>query len=603
MCGFSVRLSLNSSYQISYSDILNDLKLIQHRGYDDSGIFGGFNNPKPSSRNPFVALGHRRLAIIDPSSNGKQPIASSCGRYVMVFNGEIYNYTDLAKSYLDSTQTYASDSRVLLELWVAFGQKILPLLKGFFSACIFDARSQQLFAFRDAFGIKPLWMHKTDELLHLCSETPPFLNSNNSRRQLLDPHGLASYLTFGYSLNTIPILKNTTLLKPGFLYQFSAHSLSCQTYLGPSQSSFEPLEDQILNSTSPDVPAAAFFSGGLDSSAIATVLKSSNVPSLYCVNYQLSHQYHSEEYLRASQNAKLLGLGLSRVDINAENFFPYLDEAISSLSSPVDDSAIAGINSVARRVSQDHIKVLLGGLGGDELFCGYSRYFRHLSLRKYFFRLFKPIYSRRTLFSLSHMLLSCSSFSCYRFFNPGIDSLFSASGSFSLNQNVRSEVNNIFSSLSNDLREFCSDFSGVQNVQMFFDIRYYLHDLLLLPFDNILMHHTLEGRPSLIPNSPYPYLSLTMPSNISYSKPTVRQLLSQHFPEALKPFPKSGFGAPFAHYIATNLPHVIERIQLLSSLPFFTGLQLSMFIQDSIDRNSFQSLLRLYCLSTWIFCN
>ena len=128
---------------------------------------------------------------------------------------------ELASQFLGSSPIYTSDSHVLLDLWALIGVKALPLLKGFFSVCIFDNNTSQLYAFRDAFGIKPLWLNKNENFLHLCSEINPFLTNSNHRSQLISPHGLACYLTFGYSFSSFPILQNIIPLQPGHLYCFT----------------------------------------------------------------------------------------------------------------------------------------------------------------------------------------------------------------------------------------------------------------------------------------------------------------------------------------------------------------------------------------------
>lgn len=348
--------------------------LLAHRGPDGGGVWteGSF------------FLGHRRLSIIDLSSDGAQPMAAPDRGLVITFNGEIYNYPELraelrAKGHRFTT---ASDTEVLLRAYVEWGEAMLGRLRGMFAFAIANTRDRSLFVARDRFGEKPLFLHETAGRVLFASELGALSSLLEERR--VDESALAAFLCFNYVPGERSMLAGVERLAPGTwkrfyadrtesgrYYEPGANSVSVPTQLEPTVDELRGrLDDAIRIALRADVPVALFLSGGLDSSLTAeSAVRQGHLKEAFCLD--IAEKSYSE-WDGASFVAKQLGLKLHRVVLGAEVLDDF-EKLVEHADDPLGDSSALAVWRLSSNVAKS-FKVAISGDGGDELLGGYLTY-------------------------------------------------------------------------------------------------------------------------------------------------------------------------------------------------------------------------------------
>jgi asparagine synthase (glutamine-hydrolysing) len=354
---------------------------IAHRGPDDSGIW--------SSPDGSVVLGHRRLAILDLSPAGAQPMENSSRRSVIVFNGEIYNHEELRRELAaDGVHfTGRSDTEVLLAAYDAWGERCVARLRGMFAFAIYDQTRGVLFLARDRAGEKPLYWAEHRGGLVFASELKALMADPEFPRRL-SPEGLAYYLSFGYVPGDKCILEGVHKLPP-------AHCLSWSLTGGapkinrywdiPSArredaSSIDELTDDLQRLLTAavseqlvaDVPLAVLLSGGVDSSLVAAIAAQVSHHKVRTFTVTLPNHPRLDESRFARSVAQYLGT--DHVELPLDHSSADLVQKLAiQFDEPIADSSMIPTYLLAKTVSQ-HCKVVVGGDGGDELFGGYRSY-------------------------------------------------------------------------------------------------------------------------------------------------------------------------------------------------------------------------------------
>ena len=359
--------------------------MLEHRGPDDTGEWDGLA----------WHLGMVRLAVIDPR-RGLQPMISADGRWCLVLNGEIYNFTRL-RSELESRGVRfrtASDTEVLLQLIAERGVPgALASVEGMFSFAAVDIPAEDLWLARDRFGEKPLYVDRRDGFV-FCSELAPLVLATSSARRA-SARGLTAILRAGYPWPGLSAVEGISELCPGtWLRRSSAGAEEQGTYWSPPDrvdeecGSLERCGSQILDLLDAsvrdrlvaDVPIGLFLSGGIDSSAIAAsaVRASSNIAA---VTVGFDDAEHDERPL-ARQTAARLGIELHEEDARSAEFSEIVvDELLQHFGQPFHDTSAIPTRSVSR-AARRHFTVVLSGDGGDELFGGYLSHLRTDRLRR-----------------------------------------------------------------------------------------------------------------------------------------------------------------------------------------------------------------------------
>jgi asparagine synthase (glutamine-hydrolysing) len=349
-----------------------------HRGPDDDGVFA--DGP--------IALAARRLAVIDPSAAGHQPMRSSDGRFWMVYNGEIYNHRELAQRLrARGVQLRSrSDSEVLLEMFAAEGKDALRRLRGMYAFAIWDTRNRELFCARDPFGIKPLYytLAEGGNQLRFASERKALLDAGEV--SVIDPDALRRYLSFQYVPPPATMTPPVRSLPPGhFMVARLGGPVDVFRYwrptLRPAKSPavdtperiLAALRESVTTHLRSDVPLGAFLSGGVDSAAICALAAESR-PGMLTFTAGFARPGYSE-IEEAQETAAALGLKSVPYVITAQEFAARLPQIIWQLDDPMADAAAIPLWFVAREARR-HVKVVLSGEGADELFGGYGVYYQ-----------------------------------------------------------------------------------------------------------------------------------------------------------------------------------------------------------------------------------
>jgi asparagine synthase (glutamine-hydrolyzing) len=531
-------------YQIFAKKATNYLS---HRGPDH---FGSFANNKD------IYLAHNRLSIIGLEETSNQPMHGR-NETVIVFNGEIYNYKDLKNAELSGYPFKSnSDTEVILALYEKYGLDCVQYLRGMFAFAIWDENKKRLFCARDRFGIKPFYYVNTDDSLVFASEMKallPFLNSIETNQD-----ALLEYFTFQYTLGNETLFKNVIQLMPGQLLTYEAGQLNIKKYwdvnyqidYNHSEKYFEEklehlLKDSIKYHQVSDVPVGSYLSGGIDSSLI-TVLANDENPNFYGSFHGRFTDYTGyDESMYAQAAANKIQKNLFTIDITAQDFIDNISKVIYHLDVPVAGPGSFAQYMVSKLASQ-HVKVILGGQGGDELFGGYARY-----IVAYFEQCIKAaiegthrngnfvvtpesIIPNLTLLQEYKPLIK--SFWKEGLFGPLDERYFRL---IDRSSDTRGEVNWSLFNKGLLLEKFKSIFNSHENVakEAYFDKMTHFDFKCLLPAllhveDRMSMAHGLESRVPFL-DHPLVEFAATIPADIKFPGGKMKNLLKEVFKEQI----------------------------------------------------------------------
>ena len=350
---------------------------LAHRGPDGRGTWA--DGP--------VAMHHRRLAIFDPE-HGQQPMISPDGSVIVVFNGAIYNHVELRAELIADGASFRtqSDTEVLLHLYARDGLDLATHLNGMFAFCIYDRRRRRVLTVRDRMGIKPLYVHQTQTHVLYASEIKALLAHPDVERRANFDH-LGEYLTFQHLLGEATLFAGITRLSPGHLQVIDlvANTVETRPWWAPSYAvdlslteadAVDALDtlltDAVCIRTRSDVPVGTYLSGGLDSSMVTLRAAGwlSRAPAFHGT-FNAGPRYDESQY--AEQVAARANVPLHQIQIDGARFATQLPDLIASMDEPAGGPGLFPQAEVTRTAAA-HVKVMLGGQGGDELFAGYTRY-------------------------------------------------------------------------------------------------------------------------------------------------------------------------------------------------------------------------------------
>lgn len=383
MCGiFLASSSCGSSFPVS--DIL---QTIRHRGPDDSGVF--------VSADQSCYLGHVRLSILDLSQSGHQPMADVSARFVISYNGEIYNYAELktyiANKYSDVSWKSSTDTEVIIEGFAREGVDFLSRLNGIFALGIFDRLENSLHVLRDPLGIKPLFFTEQNGGVIFCSELKGLL-AIPAMRRTLRVQSLADQVAFMYVPEPHTLYVEFEKFEPGVCSSYVAgqHVSSVRVFehldspikffseedvVGRFSEAFSRAVDRQLVA---DVPMSLMLSGGLDSSAVASeaVRSGGNIKDAYTISFSArdrANDRQSDDLSFAKLMASRLGLKLNVIEAR-EDFISMLPELAVFMEDGISDPAAINTYIICKAARQSGVKVMLNGQGADEFLGGYRRY-------------------------------------------------------------------------------------------------------------------------------------------------------------------------------------------------------------------------------------
>lgn len=527
---------------------------ILHRGPDEDGYF----------IDDYAALGMRRLSIID-LSRGNQPIASSDGRYLIFYNGEVYNYKEIKKELGDYPFKTESDTEVILAGFVKWGEKILPRLRGMFAFAIYDTQEKKIFLARDFFGIKPLYYltqaRPVDSTGLACvafsSEIKSFLELPGFKPEVNDAT-VYNYLSYQYNPLEKTFFKGVYKLLPAHFmtidlttgkfeknryWQFEFKQDETLDEEETKKKILATMEDSVAHHMIADVPVGSFLSGGIDSSIIATLMqkvRGERKIKTFTVGFE-----SLSEGMEAKETAEPLGTDHKEITVSSEEYFEVLPKAVWHFDEPVADPSALGIYFLSREAAKE-VKVVLSGEGADELFGGYNIYLAPFARAKmvwlpkfilnFFLKLpfeyFGKNYLRRVNMRLEDWYFG------QKYFNESIFQRDEIRKIWNGKQEEFISLESLYQNISN-----LSDSTKMQHI----DINTWLVGDILAKADKMTMAHSLELRVPFLDSS-VATLASKLPDSFKWRNGTTKYLLREAFksvlPESTRKRKKLGFPTP-----------------------------------------------------------
>lgn len=390
MCGITGFYSFSNNNSNTLANVQQSNQKLISRGPDSGHEF----------IDPPVALGHRRLSIIDTSNAASQPMLDKTGRYVLVFNGEIFNYAQLSEQHLGAywqqygqPQTH-SDTEVLLHLLIQYGTACLQWLDGFFAFSFYDRQSGKMILARDPMGKKPLLYHLSDKGIAFASEMKALLEWGIPRE--LDYTVLHQYLQLNYIPQPQSMLKGVSKLKAGHYMTLDAsgmngyqafYHLECReeayeqySYEAAQQQLIQLMDNAVQERMIADVPLGAFLSGGIDSSVIvALASRHTQKLNTFSVGYKDNTFFDETQYARLVADRYHTDHHVFSLSNN--DFLEHLNDVLDYIDEPFADSSALPVY-ILSRMTRKQVTVALSGDGADEVFSGYNKHAAEWKMRQ-----------------------------------------------------------------------------------------------------------------------------------------------------------------------------------------------------------------------------
>lgn len=624
MCGINGIIGIEA---IRADELVKSMnKALVHRGPDDEGVFTHGN----------VALGHRRLSIIDLSVAGHQPMSYDNGRYTIVYNGELYNYLEVRNELLSKgtvafeTQT---DTEVILAAYAAWGVSCLQKFNGMYAFAIYDKQTSEVFIARDRMGIKPLYYYKQNNTFIFSSEVRALLASGLIPRKL-DENGLIDYLRYQTVHAPGTIIKDVFMLLPGHYgllnttngdfnttcYWDITSKVSAPSKVVSYSEACEKVntlfKQAVKKRLVADVPFGAFLSGGIDSSAVVGMMsKVSNSP-VKTFSITFHEAKYNEEYF-SQIIAKKFNTEHHNIKLSAEDFKNELPGALKAMDHPSGD----GPNSyvVSKVTKQAGITMALSGLGGDELFAGYDIFKRTKALMDNAWLSYVPLLVRRSgaaaIKNLKSSVAGDKMAAILSMAKISIENFYPLSRQVLLDDQVAKLVNtsairpNEVQKLAHSVISIVQQPGFVLSTVSLLEIMSYMQNVLLRDTDQMSMASALEVRVPFLDYELVEYV-LSLNDDIKYPH-TPKKLFVDAMGDMLPPEivnrPKMGFTFPWQEWLKNDLKQLCEeRIHSLAKRRIFNEKEVvalwKRFLNDD-KRITWSRIWYLVVLENWLIEN
>lgn len=627
MCGIAGIVSKN----IRDADLRLMDQLLSHRGPDAQGVF----------REENIALVHRRLSIIDLSAEANQPFFSSDGKWVIVFNGEVYNYKELKKGLETRGYQFRThcDTEVIIAAIEQQGMNAVQQFIGMFALALYNRHTKELFIVRDRVGVKPLYYYKDENTLAFASEIRALAALGEIDKEI-DQDAVVDFLRFGYIRAPRSVYKKIKKLLPGSYLKIKDEKIELINYWNLEkvvadkmvatktnhETVVDELEEIMGNAANyrmvADVPIGVFLSGGIDSSLLTALLrKKGNELKTFSIGFDEA-EYNEAPF--AANIAKHLGTKHHEQILPKNELLLMIDKYFETYDEPYADSSGIPTYLVSRFAAQNGCKVVLSADGGDELFGGYTRYIdfplqhkRLARLNNFFLRSAIQIVSKTTS-SINYKNTG------HRFekltevleefpgnFSPGFyEKLMSvASG-----KKIAKIAENQPAAASLFFTRYAADsLSGLAapDVMALWDFTYYLPDDLLVKIDRATMHNSIEGREPFLDHRLIEFAFSLHPS-LKYrsgaGKDILKNLLERFVPRELFERKKQGFSIPLYQTIHNRLEKdfnewfsekVFDKIPFLNSKAIKQEFNRFLFFKKKGEESNVLFMWHLYCLIKW----
>lgn len=585
MCGI-VGFIANERQDITVEKML---EVQAYRGPDDRGVF------VEQLDESYVHLGHNRLSIQDLSSHGHQPFVSDCGAYTIVFNGEVYNFKSIREELEKLGQRFVSqsDTEVILYAYKVWGMECLEKFIGMFVFSILDKKQNKMFLVRDRVGVKPLYYYDDGVNFLFSSEMKSF-HAHPSFKKELNKEVLPYYFQFGYIPAPYSIYKNTYKLEPGEVLELriTDHGLrkskywsvdSCYNAEKFDKSEAEVLEDledlltdAVEQRMISDVPVGVFLSGGYDSSLVTAVLSKNFDRKLHTYTIGFEDKKYNEAK-HAKMVAKHFGTEHTEHYVSKKEMQEKVETLPFYYDEPFGDSSAIPTMMVSELARRD-VTVALSADGGDEAFCGYSKYFflqkfSNIFSSKFKKKMFKTVlntFSEKHTEGINALLpkslkqtnIRDKQSKFKRAMNASsLEEMFLEASSYVDSKEVSrflkvTSDEKLYKNFSMDERKTFMD------EMMRVDYKSFMVDDVLTKVDRATMSVSLEGREPLLDHRIVEYMA-RVPVELKYKnkqgKYLARQILYKHIPQEMIDRPKAGFQVPLQEWLQSDLRYLVEK--------------------------------------------
>ena len=536
-----------------------------HRGPDAEGYY----------IKPGVAFGHRRLAIIDLSTNANQPFSDPSGRYTLVFNGEIYNYLEIRSQIPEYNFKSNSDTEVILAAFIKWGAKSLDLLNGMFAFAIWDDKNRELFVCRDRLGIKPLYYYFQDNIFIFSSEIRSLLSAGIIKKRI-DDDSLTDYLMNQAVTAPYTLFKDIYQLMPGKYGVLKNNNFEIETYWkldskgdftdidNPEVAKKETLRllsEAVERRMISDVELGAFLSGGVDSTAVVALMSLVSEKPVNTFSVVFDESDFDESYF-SKLVAKKFGTKHHPITLHANDFLSELPCALNSMDSLSAD----GFNTfiVSKAVRKAGFTVALSGVGGDELFAGYSHFKLFYNLKNNFWINSSPRLLKELTGSIANLLLRGSKIDRFvamtRTENNDIENLYpllkqvysakAVAQLMKVQNGFSNRIETMLTERNTEIKKF-----PVLSQCSIADLLGYTQNVLIKDMDQMGMANSLEIREPFFDYNLVEYV-LHIPDKIKYQtspKELLVQSLAQLMPTEISQRKKMGFTLPWDHWLRMEL--------------------------------------------------
>lgn len=624
MCGIVGLFHKDPKVSVAESTIKAMCDAIVHRGPDDEGLF---------TSGP-LGMGMRRLSIID-LAGGHQPMFSAEGELALVFNGEVYNYRDIRVELEQLGYQFqtASDTEVLVHGYDAWGEELCQRLNGMFAFSVWDERTQSLSIVRDHIGIKPLYLYEDDNIIAWASEIKSLLVLPQIKRAV-DKTALCEYLRFGYVPAPRTLFSGISKVMPATHLKINAKGIEPTTYwdveIKPREQSEAQWKQELADCLDAcvkrqmvsDVPLGAFLSGGIDSSAIVGGMAHSGVADIktYAIGFGAEDAFHNElDKARAVSEIFKTDHHEIVVEPDAAALF---EQLIRQLDEPVTDTSFL-VTYLVSRFARQSVKVILSGVGGDELFGGYRRYLwpdigRYLNWMPMWLHtgVIRPLVN---LLPVDRGSRIKSLFRYLRgyyahidqpdglryqgyvqiFSDQQLDKVFSAPMNDHLNGYKPTQVADYYDQAPGD---------DPLNKMLYADLKTALVDSLLAFSDKMSMAASLEARVPLL-DKELVELAAQMPSSLKIApgrklKYLLKQVVADLLPDSIINQRKQGFGTPVSRWLRGSLKPLLEELldpSRLKQRGFFDPAVVKALVDDHMEQRADHSehIMALMTFEIW----
>ena len=634
MCGITGFISSKIFPQLKLS-LLEAASRLTHRGPDDSGHFFDMGAG--------VGLAHRRLAVLDLSTAGRQPMTTEDGTIHIVHNGEIYNYRSLRDSLIKEGHTFksATDTEVVLKAYQQWGIDCLSKFSGMFALAIWDERKNSLFLARDRLGIKPLYYHRNGDIFLFASELKALMAFQIFSKEI-DPDALSLCLHYQYVPAPKTVFQNTYKLLPGRFARVSGRDITIRTFWKSPEPSnpkkpirlneinamdrldallTEAVSDRLIS----DVPLGALLSGGIDSSLMVALMQKIGPAPVKTFTIGFTETAFNEAPW-AAKIADCLKTEHTELYVTPKETMALIPKIPEIYDEPFADvSAVPTV--LVSRLARSKVTVAISGDGGDEQFAGYVRYWMTLALENFLKKI--PNSTQRHLASLFKRIPALWIERCYRPWKDVMPQRFSISnfqdkwqkfthllGEQSVQELYRmticlwtqEEIQKLVGRAV-PKSQYEETFDRLEKLPllsqlMAVDLETYLPDAMLTKVDRASMAAGLEVRVPLLDHRVVEYTAM-LPDFFKYKNGTgkylLKKLLARYVPPELFQRPKTGFGVPIGEWFRSELKELLLDYLSAERLKQ-KGLFNPSFVEEKIKEHMSGRInhqYRLWSLLTW----